>query len=121
MRKTFEEKYDEKLKSKVSGVEFSEVSLSETITDIKNGVDHLNDIIQIGPEEKKFECWLEREKEKGLVDFKISRSIEELSLNGDCLNIEYTGSINNRESFFKELNDMNQAIEEGKGIPITNL
>lgn len=45
MRKTFEEKYNEKLKDKVSGVEFSEASLNETIHDIKNGVDNLSDIV----------------------------------------------------------------------------
>ena len=58
----------------------------------------------MGPQEKKFTEWFEQEKKKGLVDLKVS--------------VDETLTSVDREEFFGELNDMNEAIAQGKGVPI---
>lgn len=159
MRETFEEKYNKKLKNKVSGVEFTNNTLNETINDFKNNINHLEDIvgiyneilkptiehndnnyeiiedsipsksletfvenIQIGPEEKKFNEWLDFEKlENGLIDFKVSRAFDNINVKKDgSLDIEYTQTYS-REDFFQELNYINEAKAKGLCKPITNL
>lgn len=120
---TFEEKYNEKLKNKVSGVEFTNSSLNDTINDFKNNVNHLKDLKQlneIGPEEKKFNEWLEFEKrENGLIDFKVTKAFDSIDCNkDDYLNIHYVESNYTKEDYFRELNYINEAKTKGLCKPI---
>lgn len=80
-------------------------------------------MLKIGSEEKKFNEWLEYEiKEKGLIDFRISKEIENININKNgSLDIEYTPITYSREDFFQELNYINEAKAKGLCKPITNL
>lgn len=58
----------------------------------------------MGPQEKKFSDWFETQKKNGLVDIKVS--------------LDPDAKVDDREEFFKELNDINEAIAQGKAVPI---
>lgn len=79
--------------------------------------------IEIGPEEKKFNEWLEFEKrENGLIDFKVSRAFDNINVKKDgSLDIEYTPITYSREDFFQELNYINESKVKGLCKPIKNL
>ena len=80
-------------------------------------------MFKICSEEKKFNEWLEYEKkEKGLIDFHISKEIENIIVNKNgSLNIEYKPITYSREDYFKEFNNINEAIAKGLYQPIINL
>lgn len=68
---------------------------------------------EIGPEQSKFLLWLDNEiNDKGLVDFKVSNS------NNIALKDRSAEEI---ESYFKELNIINEKVENGEGKEIKNL
>lgn len=81
----------------------------------------LNNSTNIGPEEFKFSIWLfDQVKNHGLTDMHVSKAFSNITYNNNQLNIDYIES-NNREEYYKELNTINKAVKENKGVRITEL
>jgi hypothetical protein len=58
----------------------------------------------MGPEEKKFTEWFNKQKSEGLVDLKVT--------------MDPCAKVTDREALCAELNSINDAIESGKCTPI---
>lgn len=68
----------------------------------------------MGPEEKKYKEWEKDQRENhGLTSIRVSLPIRNIECkNGGKLNIEYENDFTTEE-FYKAINDINEAYENG--------